>query len=65
VRRRAGIVVHHVQYASVQSWIGTDLVRGYKFFAHDKRLRLTAEVTPELTDILEWRRAGPRWAGPL
>jgi Lipocalin-like domain len=65
VRRRAGIVVHHVQYASIPGWIGTDLVRGYRFFAHGKRLRLTAEVTPELTDILEWRRAGPRWAGPL
>jgi hypothetical protein len=65
VRRRAGIVVHHVQYASIAGWIGTDLVRGYDFFARDKRLRLSAEVSPELTDVLEWRRAGPRWAGPL
>jgi Lipocalin-like domain len=65
VDRRAGVVVHHVQYASLQSWIGTDLVRGYRFFAHGKRLRLSAELSPELTDILEWRRAGPRWAGPL
>ena len=65
VRRRAGVVVHHVQYASIQAWIGTDLVRGYEFSAHDKRLTLSAEVTPELTDVLEWRRAGPRWAGPL
>jgi hypothetical protein len=65
VRRRAEEVVHHVQYSSVPAWIGTDLVRVYEFFAHDKRLRLSAEVTGELTDILEWRRAGPRWAGPL
>jgi hypothetical protein len=65
VDRGAGVVVHHVQYASLESWIGIDLVRGYGFFAHNKRLRLSAEVTPELTDILEWRRAGPRWAGPL
>jgi hypothetical protein len=65
VRRRPREIVHHVQYSSVPGWIGTDLVRGYEFFAHDKRLRLSAEVTEELTDILEWRRAGPRWAGPL
>jgi hypothetical protein len=65
VHRRAGVVVHHVQYSSLAAWTGTDLVRAYEFFARDKRLRLSAEVTPELTDILEWRRAGPRWAGPL
>jgi Lipocalin-like domain len=65
VDRQARIVIHHVQHASVGSWIGTELVRGYEFLARNKRLRLSAELSPELTDILEWRRAGPRWAGPL
>jgi hypothetical protein len=65
VRRRSGVVVHHVQYSSLASWTGTDLVRSFEFFARGKGLRLSAEVTPELTDVLEWRRAGARWAGPL
>jgi hypothetical protein len=65
VRRKAGVVVHHVQYASIASWIDTDLRRRYEFFAHGKGLTLSAKVTPELTDVLKWRKAGARWAGPL
>jgi hypothetical protein len=65
VRRKAGVVVHHVQYASLASWIDTDLLRSYKFFAHGKGLKLSADVTPELIDVLRWRKAGAHWAGPL
>jgi hypothetical protein len=65
VRRQARVVVHHVQYASLASWIGTDLLRSYEFSANGKRLTLSADVTPELIDVLEWRKAGARWAGPL
>jgi hypothetical protein len=65
VRRNAGVVVHHVQYASLASWIGTDLLRTYEFSANGKGLTLSANVTPELTDVLKWRKAGARWAGPL
>jgi hypothetical protein len=65
VRRKAGVVVHHDQYASLPSWIGTDLLRSYEFSANGKGLTLSANVTPELTDVLKWRKAGARWAGPL
>jgi hypothetical protein len=65
VRRKAGVVVHHVQYSSLASWIDTDLLRSYEFFANGKGLTLSADVTPELTDVLKWRKAGARWAGPL
>jgi hypothetical protein len=65
VRRKAGVIVHHVQYASLASWIDTDLPRSYEFFANGKGLTLSADVTPELIDVLKWRKAGARWAGPL
>ena len=58
VHEKAGFVVHHVEYASIISWIGTDLRREVEFFAGGKGLRLSAEVTDELTGVLEWRKSG-------
>ncbi len=65
VDRKAGVVVHHVQAASVPSVIGTDQVRGFKFSAHGKGLTLTAAFASGTTDVLRWRKVGARWAGPL
>ena len=65
VHRKAGVVVHHVQYSSIAAWIDTKLVRSFKFLAGGARLNLSAEVTPELTDVLKWKKAGAGWAGPL
>ena len=57
VNKRAHEVVHRVRYSSVISWVGTDLVRGFRFSRHGHVLRLTAEITPERTDVLVWRKA--------
>lgn len=65
VRQAAGVVVHHVQYASLAGWIDTDLLRRYEFSANGNRLTLSADVTPELIDVLKWKRVEARWAGPL
>ena len=56
VHTKAGVVVHHVQYSSIAAWIDTSLVRRFKFLAGGARLNLSAEVTPELTDVLKWKR---------
>ena len=53
VHGKAGVVVHHVQYSSIAAWIDTKLVRSFKFLAGGARLNLSAEVTPELTDVLK------------
>ena len=57
VKRRAHVVVHHVEYSTVPSWIGTDLARGYRFMDDGTKLRLTVVVSSELTDVLTWRRS--------
>ncbi len=65
VDRDAGVVIHHVQAASVPSVIGSDQVRGFHFSAHGKQLTLTAAFDSGTSDVLRWRKVGARWAGPL
>jgi hypothetical protein len=57
VKRHTPVVVHHVEYSTVPPWIGTDLVRGYRFMDGGARLRLTAALSSELTDVLTWSRS--------
>jgi hypothetical protein len=65
VHRKAGVVVHHIQASSVPGLIGADQVRGFQFSDQGKRLTLRAEFDSGVTDVLRWRKAGARWAGPL
>ena len=62
VRPRARKVVHHVQFASQSDIEGTDLVRRYRLREH--RLKLSFALTPDLTGVIVWTRAGARWGFP-
>jgi hypothetical protein len=54
VRPRTHTVVHHVRYSTTPSYEGTDLTRRYHF--RGDSLRLTAELTPESSLVLLWKR---------
>lgn len=67
VRSNSRTVVHHVQWASVPEWMGTDLVRRYRL--KGSRLVLTVALRPGFGRapqdfVLGWRRvdadAAPR-----
>ena len=49
-------VVHHVEYASIPDWVGTDQVRGYRFLSRN-RLRLTIDLSPSSWVELTWKRS--------
>lgn len=50
---KEGKVIHHVETALIQDWVGTDLVRTFEFV--DDRLILTAEEN-DVIDRLVWQR---------
>lgn len=51
----AGRVIHHVETALLPDWIGTDMIREYRF--EDEILTLRPPAVGGATSILRWRRA--------
>jgi hypothetical protein len=53
----ASKVTHHVEGASIASWVGTDLVRYYEFSADGKQLKLSLRnAQGRITGTLTWER---------
>lgn len=51
----AGRVIHHVETALLPDWIGTDMIREYRF--EDGILTLRPPAVSGARSILRWRRA--------
>ena len=51
----AGRVIHHVEAAFLPDWVGTDMIREYRF--EDDILTLRPPAVGGTTPVLRWRRA--------
>ena len=51
----AGRVIHHVETAFLPDWVGTDMIREYRF--EDDILTLRPPAVGGMPSVLRWRRA--------